>query len=102
MLTSWRRLLTSLLFFGALLASHASAQFSTGSYSISGTVTDPSGAGIPGADVQVRLRGATAATGTARTDALGSFRVSNVPDGSFEIEAQHEGFAAQTVRINIK
>ena len=39
------RSLTTLLLFGALTAIHASAQFSTGAYSISGTVADPSGAG---------------------------------------------------------
>jgi hypothetical protein len=71
-------------------------------YSISGTVTDPSGAGIPNADVQVRQRGASAPTAETRADNLGNFQVSGLPTGSMEIKVSHEGFASKTVRVTVK
>ena len=96
------RSLTTLLLFGALTALHTAAQVSTGAYSISGTVADPSGAGIPGANVQIRLRGATISVATGRTDELGSFRLTTCLAAPSIFEAQHDGFAAQTVRVAIK
>ncbi len=94
------RLLTSLLFLAFFLPSYASAQASQGSYSIFGTVSDPSGAGIPNADVQVHAPGAVARN--SRTDALGNFRIAGLPGGSLQIEVRHDGFAGQTVRVSIK
>ena len=96
------RLLTSFLTVGALLTHQALAQSSTGSYSIAGTVADPSGAAIPGADIQVCLRGTSSPIAAARTDGLGNFRIAALPSGSFEIEARRDGFSAQTVRVTIK
>ena len=98
----WMRLLTSFVVLCASLAPHASAQVPTGPYSISGTVSDPSGAGIPGAEVQVRPRGSTTAKANTRTDDLGNFRLSGLRAGSFEIDVQHDGFAGQTVVIALK
>ncbi|MDR3702399.1 MAG: TonB-dependent receptor [Candidatus Sulfopaludibacter sp.] len=96
------RLLPNLVILWACLAPCSSAQAPTGPYSISGTVSDPSGAAIPDADVQVRQRGATAAAAKARTDTLGDFRVAGLPGGSFEIDVRRDGFAAETVRLTIK
>src|SRR5690349_4795998 len=52
----------------------AVAQTAGGSYTLSGTVTDQSGASIPGAVVSARQRGNSRAR-TAATDATGSFRI---------------------------
>jgi outer membrane receptor protein involved in Fe transport len=96
------RFFASLLLLCACMAPYASAQIPQGDYSISGTVSDPSGAGIPDADVQVRPRGATTATAKTRTDSLGNFRASGLPAGSFEIDVRRDGFAGQTLRVTIK
>src|SRR6476661_5173144 len=96
------RLLTISLLCGVYAANCASAQVLTGSNTISGIVSDPSGAGIPGADVQVRLRGTKEPAARAKTDHTGSFRMSGLPAGSFEIEVQRDGFAGQTLRVNVR
>ena len=96
------RLLPNLLLLWACLASHALAQAPSGPYAISGNVSDPSGAAIPDADIQVRPRGAASATAKARTDTLGDFRVAGLPAGAFEIDVRRDGFAPQTIRLSIK
>ncbi len=96
------RLLAFILLMCAGLPMQVSAQQTPGLYSIAGTVNDPSGAGIPDADVQVRRRGSNAAVAEARTDALGNFRLSGLPFGPVEIQVNHEGFAGRTIRITTK
>jgi hypothetical protein len=83
------------------LPSQLCAQEPAGAWSISGTVSDPTGAGIPDAEVRVRQRGAAGAIAEARTDSLGNFHVASVAGGSLEIEVSHEGFDNQTVRVAI-
>lgn len=73
-----------------------------GAYSISGTVSDPSGAAIPDADVQIRQRGTTVIAAQTRTDVQGNFRAAGLPPASYEVGVQHDGFASQTVRLAIK
>jgi outer membrane receptor protein involved in Fe transport len=95
------RLLPSLLIVWACLAPRVFAQAPPGPYAISGNVSDPSGAAIPDADIQVRLRGA-AATAKTRTDTLGDFRIAGLAAGTFELDVQREGFAPQTIRLTVK
>ncbi|HYM11530.1 MAG TPA: TonB-dependent receptor [Bryobacterales bacterium] len=85
----------------ACLALCAPAQKPAGPFTISGTVTDPSGAGVPNATLAVRQRGGPAIL-TARTDSLGEFRLSGLPSGSFEIEAESDGFVRRAVRLAIR
>jgi predicted porin len=60
--------------------------------SLSGTVTDQSGAALP--DVAVTIRNAdTGATRTSKTDAAGHFQELGLPPGRFEIRAAKQGFA---------
>jgi len=61
--------------------------------SISGTVTDPAGAPVAGANVQVS---STAATwdATERTDKTGTFQVSAAPAGAVRITVLMQGFDA--------
>ena len=73
-----------------------------GGYSISGTVSDPSGAAIPGADVKVQQRGTAIVAAETRTDVQGNFRASGLPAGSYEVGVQHDGFASQIVRLAIR
>src|SRR5579884_2264044 len=85
----------------AFMAICAAAQTASGPFSISGTVCDPSGAGIPDADVQARARAASTVAARARTDALGNFRLTGLASGSFDIDVQRNGFAPRTITVAI-
>jgi hypothetical protein len=68
-------------------AAFAQSMFAT----LSGTVIDPSGAVIPGADVSVK----NAHSGVARkvvSNAEGFFNVSSLPAGTYDVEAAMKGF----------
>jgi hypothetical protein len=58
---------------------------------ITGTVTDPSGAAIPGVTITASER-ATGATRTAETDASGSYRISLLPPGEYSLRFAAQGF----------
>ena len=65
--------------------------------SVEGTVTDPSGAAIPGALITVT----DPATGTSRTvqsDDGGNFSVTELPLGTYDVTVEHAGFRKQVVR----
>jgi len=59
---------------------------------IEGTVTDPSGAVVPGVSVKARHLDTSAVVTTATND-LGIFRFLVLPAGTYEISAAHPGFA---------
>src|SRR5437762_9072505 len=59
--------------------------------SISGEVTDPSGAAIPNAQLTLRAL-ATGAVANAATDAGGLYRFSNVQEGAYEVSASAKSF----------
>ncbi len=58
---------------------------------ITGTVTDPSSAAIPGVTVTATEK-ATGATRTAVTDANGSYRISLLPPGEYALQFSAPGF----------
>ena len=63
--------------------------------SLSGVVTDQTGAALR--DVAVRIKNVdTGATRTIATDGAGHFQVSALPSGLFEIRAAKQGFADET------
>src|ERR1700722_14310845 len=68
------------------------AQTVTGT--ITGTVTDQSGAVIAGATVAA-LNVDTGVTSTATSDAAGVYRVSFLPVGRYELSAEANGFSKQ-------
>jgi predicted porin len=76
----------------ALCVSSSSAQVSG---VVSGTVTDQSGAPIPGAAVTIRNVG-TGTTTTIATDGGGRYQASGLPPGRLEIRAGKQGFADET------
>ena len=79
----------------ALLAScllFAPASRAQSTASLSGTVTDQTGATVSGADITVRSV-ETGAVRTAMTDSAGSFQISALPIGQYEVRAKKEGFA---------
>jgi hypothetical protein len=91
------RVQTATLIFTAL-ALVASSSFANGQDifgRISGTVTDPSGAAVPGASITVTNQ-ATKATRTLVTDASGFYVASTLPAGIYDVIAQRAGFKSTT------
>jgi outer membrane receptor protein involved in Fe transport len=76
-------------------AESASAQATYGT--IAGTVTDPSGAVIPGVDVTV-INERSGETFTRRTDSAGLYNVGTLIPGTYEIKAQPQGFRTVDVK----
>ncbi len=72
----------------------ASAQVSKGS--ISGTVLDPSGAAVVGAQVKA-TNAETSQSFTTTSDATGSFKINLLPTGSYKIEVKKESFRTTTM-----
>src|SRR5712691_3049127 len=62
------------------------------SASLQGTVTDASGAAVPGASVQAKNTG-TGATQTATSDNAGRFNIPDLGVGSYEVQASKTGFS---------
>src|SRR5262249_42654860 len=77
------RLVLSIVTLALLLAVSAAAQVLKGS--ISGTVTDPQGAVVPGATIKA-INGATGATLNTTSDAAGSFHFNLIPAGEYKVE----------------
>jgi hypothetical protein len=76
----------------ALAGSQALAQTAA---TISGVVSDPSGAAVPGARVTLTNQDTTAVLGTQRSDVSGSFSFQAVPaPGNYSFAVQADGFAA--------
>src|SRR5688572_1795104 len=75
----------------AILAITALSQSSTAT--LSGTVADPNGAAIPGAQITI-TRPATGFESSATTNASGYFTVPLLPPGEYTVMARANGFAA--------
>jgi len=68
---------------------------------VRGTVTDPSGAVLPGASVN--LKNATSGLDrTAISDAQGQFIFANIPFSNYRITAAAQGFAAHTQTLEVR
>jgi hypothetical protein len=81
------------LFFGLVLAANGFAQASAMNGEITGTVTDPSGAAVAGANVQI----ANAETGfkqSGKTGDTGLFRFTLLPLGTYEVLVSASGFGS--------
>jgi len=70
---------------------------------IVGTVTDPSGAVVPNASVEVR-EVSTGATRSTKTDAAGRFRLAGIPGGNYTVQITMPGFrmAAQELTLRTR
>src|SRR5205809_6405224 len=86
---SLRRWLPEAIVLLALAATQVVAQTSSGR--ISGTVSDPQGAVLPGVTVTV-TQDRTGLTRTARTDQAGGYVVASLPVGSYTVSAELSGF----------
>jgi hypothetical protein len=97
---------TPILFLALVLACAVPVRAQYGTGIILGTVTDPSGAVIPGATVEVR-NNATNETRTYVTDEMGNYRFTALPSGTYTITAAAGGFRTATVgevvlRVNMQ
>ncbi len=64
--------------------------------SLTGTVTDPSGASVPGTRIQVQSIN-TGITKEAVTDDRGSFQVGDLQQGVYKVTLEAHGFAVATI-----
>src|SRR6185436_18287383 len=93
--TGWHAIASLLLL--CLLARSAAAQTTA---TIEGTVTDTTGAVVPGATVKVS--GTTLASErTATTGAEGVYRVTALPAGNYTLDISASGFATRTVPFEL-
>jgi hypothetical protein len=85
-----------------LLSAIAAYAQSMGTGTITGTVTDPSGAAVPSATVTA-LQLSTNTTRTTATNASGNYVFTNAPNGEYTITAESKGFkkvVQQGVRLD--
>src|SRR5262245_29783605 len=64
---------------------------------VSGTIKDPNGAVVAGA--QITLRGTISRA--VLTDEKGDFTLQNVPPGDYELRVSSNGFAEQSQRLTV-
>lgn len=67
---------------------------------ISGTITDPNGAVIPGATITIAGLSATY-NGSATSDGEGVYRLENLKPGTYQIESTSQGFMTSSRTITI-
>src|SRR5262245_65118438 len=91
---SSRVLCLAALLFAMVPAARVAAQSATGS--ISGTVVDSSGAGVPGASVTIRSAD-TGATRTTTSGTSGNFTFPYLIPGNYSITTELSGFAPAKV-----
>src|SRR5580692_1613841 len=68
---------------------------------ITGTVTDPSGATIAGASVEIQNK-VTGYDKTTTTDAMGAFRFLGVPENNYHTEIKSPGFQDHVEDIMVR
>src|ERR1041385_541620 len=68
---------------------------------ITGTVTDPSGAAVPKASVTI-LNRVTDYHQSTTTDDKGAFRFTNIPPNPYHLEASVAGFAAFSQDVEVR
>ncbi|MGB6844444.1 MAG: TonB-dependent receptor, partial [Candidatus Acidiferrales bacterium] len=83
------------------LATVSRAQSGGNSSSLSGTVTDPSGAVVPGATVEI-LNPVSGYQRSATTDAAGAFSFPNVPFNPYHVTVVAAGFANFVQDVDVR
>ncbi len=89
------------LLLGAFFVSGARAQSENGSASLEGTVRDQNGAVVQGATVVVKNT-ETNLTRTVTTDSNGSFSVSVLPVGTYDVTTQSAGFLETPIKVILR
>lgn len=87
---------------GFLLAALAASAAQNGnSATVRGTVTDPTGAVIPGATVTI-VNTVSGLNRTVKTDGSGAFEIDNVPFNPYNVNASATGFASQKETFTLR
>jgi hypothetical protein len=74
----------------------ASSLLAQGTTQLNGTITDPAGAVVPGATVEI-VSLETASKRETQTDEAGNYTFAQVTPGNYQLTARAQGFAATTV-----
>jgi len=84
-----------------LIGPTLAAQSAGNSTSVTGTVTDPSGAVVPNATVEIRnpVSGFSRSTST---DTSGKFSIPNVPFNPYHVSVSGQGFAAYSQDVDVR
>ena len=85
----------------ALLLSVAGFSQTTGSSSISGVVTDPTGAVVPGATVEIH-NPVSQFNRSTTTDSAGQFSFPNIPFNPYHVTVTAKGFSAYSQDVDVK
>ncbi len=85
----------------ALLMSSQLSSQSINSGTVTGTVTDQSGAAVARASVRLK-NPVTDYIQSVSTDNSGSFRINNVPANNYELTVSAPGFAVATEQVNVR
>jgi carboxypeptidase family protein/TonB-dependent receptor-like protein len=93
--------LGTLSFFVLLFATLGASAQSGNAGAVRGTVTDPSGAVIPGATVHL-TNSISGLDRTVTTDATGQFELSNIPFNPYQIAVSAAGFGSITQSVGIR
>ena len=89
----WTLVAMLIIFFSSSLCGHAQSITSS---QVNGTITDPSGAVVPNANVAV-TNTATGVLYRTTTDHLGAYHVADLPPGTYTMEVTKSGFATQHI-----
>jgi hypothetical protein len=98
--SQWSSVLGIVLLCFLLLSTPASGQ-SVASGTIEGAVTDPTGAVVMGAMVELQ-NPLTGFQQTARTDSMGTFRFSNIPFNQYHLQVTQSGFATSSQDVSVR
>ncbi|HEY1742008.1 MAG TPA: carboxypeptidase-like regulatory domain-containing protein [Granulicella sp.] len=96
MLRSFRWLLLAMALISVFSASPLAGQTATGGFS--GEVTDPDGAAIPAATVQI-VNQETLVKREAKTDSAGSYTVPGLPPGRYQLIVEAQGFSRRSSQV---
>jgi hypothetical protein len=97
-----RRLTVPILVFGLLQTGTILGAQSLGNAgTLEGTVTDPSGANVPSANITLR-NPVTGYTQSATSSANGAFRLVNIPPNPYHLEVTAPGFAVFTQDVTVR
>jgi Carboxypeptidase regulatory-like domain/TonB-dependent Receptor Plug Domain len=92
---------TLLILFLLACSLNAVAQSGGNSTSVTGSVTDPSGAVVPNATVEIQ-NPVSQFQRTATTNSAGKFTIPNVPFNNYHLTATAKGFSAYATDINVR
>ena len=89
------------LIYLALLPNSLAFSQSINSGTVTGTVTDPSGAVISNAGIQLR-NPITGYEQSVKTDNTGAFRFNNVPQNPYRLSVAADGFAPANQEVDVR